>query len=60
MGDVRTFKEHLVLWYAIFVNGGYNSAREFAEVQGLEPGECEAILEIGRKYYNIKKREDEN
>jgi hypothetical protein len=56
----RTFKEHLVLWYEMFVNGGFGSAREFAEHQGIELGECERMLEIGRKYYNIKKQEDES
>ena len=58
MGDYRTLKEHLVLWYVMFINGGFGSTREFAEHQGIELSECERMLEIGRKYY-LKKQEDE-
>jgi hypothetical protein len=56
-----TLKEHLILWYEMFVHGEFGSAREFAEHQGMELSECEQMLETGRKYYNLKKEsEDEN
>lgn len=60
MSNYSSLKEHLTRWYVMFVQGGFGSAREFAEHQGMTIDECELLLTIGQKYYNIKQQEDED